>query len=277
MTLATACSSLESAARGFVSAPLAGRAVVVTRPAGQATALAAAIEAQGGQALLFPVLAIADVLDPAPLLALAQRLDDFDLAIFISANAVHKALTPILARRTWPAGLRVATVGKASERQLAAFGLDDIIAPSERFDSEALLALAPLTAVAGKKIVVFRGDGGRELLGDTLQQRGATVEYVTCYRRSQPKLDPAPLFDLWRDGRLSAITLTSSEGLRNLWQMLGADQDGSGRALLTATPIFVPHPRIAEQAQQLGLARLIATGPGDTGLVSALIEYFGRQ
>lgn len=275
MTLVAARSSPEVLVRG--PAPLAGRHVVVTRPAAQAATLAALIEEQGGVALLFPVLAIADAADPAPVLALAERLDDFDLAIFVSANAVHKALAPILARRSWPARLAVATVGKASEQALRDHGLSDIISPADRFDSEALLALAPLQDLAGRRVVIFRGDFGRELLGDTLRQRGASVEYVACYQRSQPDIDPAPLFELWRAAELSAITLTSSEGLRNLWQMLGAREAGPGRNLLAGTPLFVPHARIAEQAQQLGLERIVATGPGDAGLVSALIEYFARH
>jgi len=252
---------------------LQGRHIVVTRPAGQAVHLADALVALGAKPVLFPVLAIFDVADTGPLLDVAARLDDFDWAAFVSPNAVEKALTPILARRPWPAHLRAATIGRSSELALAKFGVSDVVSPQDRFDSEALIALAPLGDMLGKKVVIFRGDGGRELLGETLAARGATVEYVTCYRRGRPALDPAPLHKLWNDSQLDAITVTSSEGLRNLYDMVGK----IGQAWLRKTPTFVPHARIFEQARTLGLHDVILTGPGDDGLVAGLAGYFGAH
>jgi len=250
--------------------PLAGRHIVITRPAGQATHLAEALADLGARPLLFPVLAIFDVEDIDPLLDAAIRLDQYDWAAFVSPNAVDKALTVILARRAWPATLRVATMGHSSEEALARFGIADVLAPRDRLDSEALVALPELQDMAGKRVIIFRGDGGRELLGDTLKARGATVDYVTCYRRRKPDTDPAILLKHWNDGRLDAVTVTSSEGLRNLWDMLGP----LGQAWLRKTPVFVPHARIAEQAQALGLHEIITTGPGDDGLVRGLVEHF---
>ena len=253
--------------------PLKGRHIVVTRPAGQAAHLASALAALGAKPVLFPVLAIADVEDHGPLLDIAMRLDEFDWAAFVSPNAVDKALRTILAQRKWPAHLRAATVGKSSELALAAFGIDNVTAPQERFDSEALVALPDLQQMDGLKVVVFRGDGGRDLLGDTLKARGASVEYVTCYRRGLPDVDPAPLLKLWTDGHLDAVTVTSSEGLRNFFTMVGK----LGQAWLRKTPAFVPHERIAEQARSLGLHEVILTGPGDDGLVAGLTAYFGAS
>ncbi len=252
---------------------LAGRHVVVTRPAGQAAHFATALSEAGAIPVLFPVLEIRDIEDPAPLLDAAIRLDGYDLAVFVSPNAIQKALAVMLARRSWPAGLRVATIGKSSERELAAKGIRNVISPPLRFDSEALLELPELLDVTGKRVIIFRGDGGRELLGDTLMARGARVEYLTCYRRGRPKTDPASLLKLWEQGRLDAVTLTSSEGLRNFFDMVGR----LGQAWLRKTPAFVPHARIAEQAQALGLARLIPTGPGDDGLMAGLRAYFGSN
>lgn len=257
--------------RSVSSEPLSGRHVVITRPAGQAAHLAEALVALGAKPVLFPVLEIFDIEDNGPLLAAAERLDEFDWAAFVSPNAVDKALKTILARRAWPARLRVATVGRSSEQALAGFGIRDVIAPQDRFDSEALVALPELQDMAGRKVLIFRGDGGRELLGDTLTERGATVEYLTCYRRGKPALDSAPLLKLWGDDHLDAITVTSSEGLRNLFDMVGK----LGQAWLRKTPIFVPHARIAEQARALGLHEVVLTGPGDDGLVQGLAVYFG--
>jgi uroporphyrinogen-III synthase len=250
--------------------PLEGLHIVVTRPAGQAAHFAEALVDLGAKPVLFPVLAILDVDDPNLLMDVAIALDSFDWACFVSPNAVEKSLAVLLARRTWPAHLRVATVGKSSEMALAKFGITDVVAPQRRFDSEALLALPELQDMTAKRVVIFRGDGGRELLGDTLKQRGAEVEYVACYRREKPALDPAPLLKLWGDGRLDAVTVTSSEGLGNLVDMVGK----LGQTWLKKTPLFVPHQRIAGLARALGCHEVILTGPGDDGLIAGLLEYY---
>jgi uroporphyrinogen-III synthase len=250
--------------------PLAGRHIVVTRPAGQAEPLVSAIENAGGIAVRFPVLAIADIEDRRPLNDIATRLDQYDLAVFVSPNAVYKALSVLTAQRPWPARLRVATVGKSSKSELKRFGIADVIAPAGRFDSEALLELPELQALSGKRVVIFRGDGGRELLGDTLKERGASVDYVTCYRRSLPQADAAPLLKLWEGRQLDAFVVTSSEGLRNLLKLLG----DAGARRLKQTPLFVPHARIAEEARKLGLQCVLLTAPGDAGVLAGLTEYF---
>lgn len=252
---------------------LTGRHVVVTRPAGQAAHLATALTGQGAIPVLYPVLEIREIEDLAPVLDAAIRLDGFDLAVFVSPNAIEKALALILPRRSWPATLPVAALGKSSERELARHGIHHVVAPPLRFDSEALLELPELTEVQGKRVIIFRGEGGRELLGDTLRSRGATIEYVTCYRRSKPLIDPAPLLKLWEEGQLDAVTMTSSEGLRNFVDLVGR----LGLAWLKKTPVFVPHQRIAQQAQTLGLAKVVATGPGDDGLLAGLMQYFATH
>lgn len=257
---------------GPAAGPLAGRHIVVTRPANQAGHLAEALARLDAHPVQFPVLAIFDLADPSPILDAAIRLDTYDLAVFVSPNAIERALAVILGRRPWPPGLRVAAIGKSSERALAAHGIVDVIAPVGRFDSEALLEMPALQAVRGWRVLVFRGDGGRELLGDTLKARGAEVEYLTCYRRGRPEQDPAPLLRLWGDGLIDAVTVTSSEGLRNLYDMVGK----LGQTWLRKTPIFVPHARIAEQADLLGCRDVVTTGPGDDGLVEGLLARFSE-
>jgi len=251
---------------------LAGRRVVVTRPGGQAGHLAALIRAAGGEPVLFPALEILDAEDLRSVLALIDRLDAFDLAIFISANAVNKALDLVQVRRAWPAGLRVATVGRGSERALQRRGFAAVIAPGERFDSEALLDLPQLKDVQGKRVVIFRGDGGRELLGDTLSARGAVVEYAECYRRGRPEADVAPLLALAARSELDAFTVTSSEGLANLHDMLGE----AGRQWFSRTPLFASHERIAAAARALGVQTVVLTGPGDDGLIAGLDAFFAK-
>ena len=144
-------------------------------------------------------------------------------------------------------------------------GVSDIIVPAERLDSEGLLALPELQNVAGWRVLIFRGDGGRELLGDTLRARGATVEYAACYRRSKPQQDIAVLLDAAPD----ALTVTSSEALDYLWQMLGDAQRDS----VCGIPLFVPHKRIADLAQRQGWWQVRLTDAGDDGLLFALTAW----
>ena len=252
---------------------LEGRGIVVTRPAHQAAHLAELIRAAGGRAILFPVIEIVEVEDPQPLRALIDRLDDFDLAIFISPNAVNKAMNLIKARRVLPPHLQLAAIGASGVRELERCGVPTVIAPAARFDSEALLELPALQDVAGRRIVIFRGDGGRELLGDTLAARGAAIEYAECYRRRRPQLDAAPLLTAWAGNELHAITCTSSEGLRNLFDMVGKP----GQAWLRKTPLFVPHPRIEQTARKLGLATVVSTAQGDEGLAQGLVQWFAAR
>ncbi len=251
--------------------PLAGRTIVVTRPREQATPLAGAIAAEGGTPLIFPLLEILPVADPQALEAGVDRLPGAALAIFISPNAVDHALPVILARGSWPAGLVPAAVGQGTVKALAARGVTGCIAPQERFESEALLALPELAGerVSGKRIVIFRGDGGRELLADTLRARGAAAEYITCYRRAGPAGGVDILLERWRAGHLDALTVSSSEGLRYLVELL----DDEGRSFLARTPVFVPHARIAENARISGLHKIILTDAADAGILAGLLAY----
>lgn len=245
--------------------PLEGRGIVVTRPAAHAQGLASLIEQAGGRALVFPAIEIQDL----PQRALPP-LERFDLAIFVSPTAVERAFRRVQA---WPPRLRFAAIGRGTLRELERRGVGGVIAPERGADSEALLALEPMQNVAGKRIAIFRGEGGRELLGDTLAARGAHVEYVECYRRVLPQADSAALRAAWAQGAVDAVTVSSSEGLENLLALLG----DAGRHQLLATPLFVPHERVAEQARAHGAREVIVAGPGDAEMSARLVAYFGSR
>lgn len=245
--------------------PLAGLKIAVTRPRDQSVHLAQRIEQAGGIPVLFPLLDIAAVKDNQTLHEQISRLAQFKLAIFISPNAVQYGMAAIRAAGELPKNLKIATVGQGSASALRDLGIANIIAPTERFDSESLLALPELQNITGWHIIIFRGDGGRELLGDTLRARGATIEYAACYQRSKPQQSAAALLDATPD----AITVTSSEALAHLWQML----DANGQAALRHTPLFVPHMRIAGLAHQQGWRQVQLSGSGDDGLLAALIAW----
>lgn len=250
---------------------LSGLSVLVTRPAHQATYLVNKIREMGGNPVLFPVLEISDSKDLQPLLNAIDRLDEFDLAIFVSPNAVDKAMHLIQAkRRVIPPHLKIAAVGESSANKLKSYGVNEIIVPIGRSDSEALLEMAELQQVLNKHIVIFRGNDGRRLLGDTLIRRGARLEYIECYRRDKPKTDPSPLLSSWSNNTLHAVIVTSSEGLHNLFDMIGK----VGQQLLKKTPLFTAHERIADVAKELGLTNVHVTTAGDEGLVQGLLQYF---
>jgi uroporphyrinogen-III synthase len=241
---------------------LAGLNIVVTRPREQAVELAQHIARLGGKPVLFPLLEIAPASDARALHELAQHPETFDMLIFISPNAVKYGMAGLV---DLPKTLRIAAVGQSSAQALRELGINRVIAPTERFDSEALLALPELQNVSGWRVAILRGDGGRELLGDTLKARGAQVDYITCYQRSKPHLDVGALIAAEPD----AITVTSSEALAYLWQML----EEPGRTRLAAIPLFAPHARIAALARQQGWREVITTASGDDEMLAALIAW----
>ncbi|QOJ24736.1 MAG: uroporphyrinogen-III synthase [Gammaproteobacteria bacterium] len=253
------------------STQLAGLNVLVTRPAHQSAFLAEQIRALGGNPILLPVLEIADVPDLAPLNNIINRLDEFDWAIFVSPNAVNKSMPLIIQQRAWPAHLKIATVGKGSANTLKQYGIDNVLIPDGNSDSEALLEQAALQHMTDQRVVIFRGNGGRPLLGDTLRRRGAHVEYAECYQRRKPDLDTVPLLADWSHGNIHAVIITSSEGLHNLFDIIGMH----GQQLLKLTPVFTVHERIVQTAKELELEKIIkAPFTGDEGLLKGLQTYF---
>ena len=256
--------------------PLSGRRIVVTRPRERAVTLATLIREAGGEPLVFPAIEIRDLEDPKSFFALADRLAEFDLAIFVSPTAVKRAMALLRVRRgdaPWPAGLRIAAIGRGSRRELEREGFSGVIAPVANADSEALLSLPELARVEDLYVVVFRGAGGRELLGETLAARGASVEYAECYARARPEADVGTLLAAWARGAVDAVTASSGEGLANLSDMLGPQ----GREWLGRTPLFVPHARIAEAAARLGIRDVTVAGAGDAEMLAALVAYFSRD
>lgn len=247
---------------------LRGVRVLVTRPVHQAGSLARLIEQAGGEAIGLPTIEIAPPADPAALDALLARLAEFDMAIFISPNAVRGALARLEARGGLPPELALAAVGQGTLRALQAAGCSTVLAPTVRFDSEALLELLPRERVAGKHIVIFRGEGGRELLGETLTARGARIFYAVCYRRLPPRTpDVAALARLMR-GEIDVITVTSAQGLRNLYDLAGE----TGRARLLGTPIVVVSERQARACRELGFhaALRVAGQASDAAILESL-------
>ncbi len=255
--------------------PLSGTRVLVTRPAAQAEHLAALIEQAGGEAIRFPALEIAAPRDTAALNRVLAGVAQAHLAIFISPNAVTHGLAHLRTRGGLPSHLTVAAIGRGTAKALAQAGIGEVVVPADGSDSEALLALPPLNDVAGKRIVIFRGEGGRELLGDALRARGAEVAYAECYRRARPATDAAPLAARLAAGDIDIVTVTSVETLHNLRDMLAVP----ARERLRRLPIVVVGQRQAEACRALGWSHepVIARDASDEAILAALKAWRASQ
>ena len=257
-------------------------AVVITRPLAQARPLAARVAALGRTVELLPLLDIAPLPDTTRLQATLARLADYALVAFVSPNAIDAAFAHI---RQWPPGVTLAVLGEGSRAALAAHGVTpqqvNIVSPADaaHSDSEHLLQTLDLAALKGRKVLIVRGESGRELMADGLRAAGAEVEVVAAYRRSIPALTPA------LKARLSALLaqqndwlITSSEALRGLLDLLRqmdceqppvAPQQGYVVSM-QQQHLIVPHARIADNASNLGFTHLTLTGSGDERLLGAL-------
>ncbi|HEX6136282.1 MAG TPA: uroporphyrinogen-III synthase [Casimicrobiaceae bacterium] len=249
--------------------PLDGIGVIVTRPQRQAAAFAQKVASLGGKPLIWPAIVILPPLDGGRLAHAHAMLGDYDIAIFVSANAVEYGAPPA---HRWPARIVTYAPGPGTAEALAAAGIPNARMPVKSWDSEGLLDLPDLQDVTGLRIVIFRGEGGREFLGNSLRARGGTVDHVTCYRRVAPQTGAEGLIEAMREGRAHALTLTSAEGLDNLVAALGA----AGHAHLARLPVFAAHPRIAERAREHGLTA-VETAGGDAGMLAGLLEWFGAR
>jgi len=248
-----------------MSEALRGRFIVVTRPQDQAGKLTALIEQAGGKVIPFPLIAITGLKDDSLFKTQLEKLTDYNWAIFISSNAVQYGMPPLLQRfGSVPRNLRFAAIGPTTATELKKFGIDDTLIPNDRFDSESLLALPEMHDVSLNNIMIFRGVGGREILGETLMDRGAHVEFAECYRRTNPQANLHALDSHWQKSTLDAIVVTSSEAMRHLLQ-LGADY-----AWLYTVPLCVNHERIAELPRQKGMHVHVAGASGDEAMLDCL-------
>jgi uroporphyrinogen-III synthase len=244
--------------------------LLVTRPAAQSARLCALLETAGYEAISLPAIEILDPVNLYELEAVCDELDSYDLAVFVSVNAVQKGVEFVLDRREWPEQTAIATVGASSAEALLPYGLSTDYVPRQQFNSEALLALDELQDMTGQRVIIFRGNGGREYLHDTLTDRGAEVGYVEAYRRACPVVDEVAMLKLLRPGYLDYIIVTSNETLQNLFEMAGA----AGQPLLSETPLVVVSQRQSMLARQLGFKQvpLLAANASDAAIVAAVKE-----
>ena len=244
---------------------LIGLGIAITRPVDQAKKLSALIAEAGGVPILFPLIEITPLNDYSEFEAVINHIANYDWAIFISSNAVQNGM-PRLLKQGLPSTLKFAAIGPVTASELKSFGVKKVLVPTDRFDSESLLALPEMANVAGKKILIVRGIGGRDVLAETLKNRGASVTFAECYQRINPQTNCDLLAQLYAEKKLHGIVITSSEAMRHLLDLAGDCE------WLRNVTLFVNHARIAELPLQMGLKVYVADAPGDDAMLKKLFD-----
>lgn len=241
--------------------------LLVTRPRPQCAAWLARLADLGVDAAALPLIEILPAREPAPVRESWAALPRTDLAVFVSPNAVgqffaHASGAP------WPAATLAACVGPGSARALAERGVPAalIVQPAPdaaSLDSEHLWRqLQPRRPWRGARVLLLRGDGGRDWLAERLREAGAQVEAVTVYHRAGPRLDAAEQA-LLDDAR--------ARPQAHVWLFSSAEAIGhlSGQAL-TGQRAIATHPRIAEAARAAGFDPVVLARPEPEAVTRAL-------
>jgi len=219
--------------------------VVLTRPGNDNRELAGQLQAEGFTVLIQPVMRITPC-DPGPL----PTLTSDSKVIFISANAVEHGLRTLdLALEQSQASCFA--VGQRTASALAAAGFSAVC--PERADSEGLLALPALADVAGESVLLVKGEGGRQLLAETLSTRGAQVMEYCCYRRDQEPVDAQAFCQRLSSTETVIFQANSVETLDYLEAILSA-----GRCLARDRAVVaVPSVRVASVARERGWQQVV--------------------
>ena len=244
---------------------LAGIGIAITRPIDQAKKLSALIEQAGATPILFPLIEITPLQDYSQFKSVISEIESYDWAIFISSNAVQNGM-PHLVKIGIPNQLKFAAIGPVTASELQSFGVKDVLTPVNKFDSESLLALPEMQAANGKKIMIVRGVGGRDVLAETLRARGAQVTFAECYQRENPQSNCDLLAQLYAEKKLHGIVVTSSEAMRHLLDL------AKNADWLKNVTLFVNHARIAELPTQLGFKVSVSDVLGDEAMLKKLID-----
>jgi len=213
-----------------------------------------------------------------------MALDQYDIALFISTNAASLGMEWIA--RYWPqlpVGLDAYAVGPSTAELLQQFPWS-VHYSSTGITSEHLLELPGLQDITGKRVALFRGQGGRELLAETLRASGARVDYIELYQRREPSYDREETLAIMRAGRINVAVLTSLQILESFLRLLGLGVPNEGArlqardkaddallSLLHTLWIVVPSVRVRDVAVAAGFSHVIqARGADDESILDSL-------
>jgi uroporphyrinogen-III synthase len=247
--------------------PLDGIGVLVTRPEQQAMSLCRLLEAQGAATLRLPAIEIKPCGKRHMSNARVGQLDDFNLIVFTSANAVRFGSALLEQRQD----LTLAAIGPATARALNQFGYRVAVQPEAGFDSESLLIHPQLEQISGQRILLIKGSNGRRLLEQEFVRRGAQVVSIDVYERTPTQPSAAELAAVQSNieaGRLHVITATSVDIGSRLLEMVS-------RAELHKLRWLVPGERVAAALRRRGLLAPVVTAASadDQDLVAALLRW----
>ena len=255
----------------IVPAPLQGITALITRPAEQSKHLCHLIALEGGKTVQFPTLEI-QATHNNKLHWVAEKLSQFDLALFISRASVAHSITII--KQYWPIlppKLMIGAIGPGTAATLKQYNVSVDFYPQDQASSESLLALPELHRLQSRRIVLFRGKGGRKLLATCLRKRKATLIEVTCYQRALPKIKPEAGEALLQNQQISVVIATSVAGLQNLFTLLGK----KGEKWLQNLSWIVISDRIQKAALVHGikLTPYVTDNPSDEAILTTLARH----
>nr|WP_189660218.1 uroporphyrinogen-III synthase [Pseudomonas mosselii] len=242
--------------------------MLLTRPEEDCAALAQTLADAGIASASLPLLVI-EAIAPAPeQLQRLRAIGEAQAIIVVSKPAARLLLEQLAQAGVTPPPARWFTVGEATARILQEHRLQ-VAFPAAGDDSEALLALPALReAIAGPapRVLIVRGVGGRELLAERLAEQGASVDYLELYRRCLPHYPARTLAQRIDGERLNGLVVSSGQGLEHLHRLAGADWPR-----FSCLPLFVPSPRVAEQARALGAKDIVdCRGASAAALLAAV-------
>lgn len=243
--------------------------ILVTRPAPAAEELVGRLRTIGRVAWAMPLIEFTPGTGLDDLPERLASLQDDDLVFLLSQHAIHYA-QPALARvgMSWPSSLHYYAIGRTTALALHTVSGLDVVWPHERETSEILIQLPALQQVAGKRALILRGNGGRELLAETLQQRGADVQFVECYQRCAKIYQGAVEGRRWRDRQVDTLVVTSGEMLQQLYSLF---PEIDREEWLLHCRLIVVSERLATRAAELGWRDIrVAEGADNDALLRAL-------
>lgn len=259
-----------------MSVTLDKKRILVSRPKHQAEHLCELITANGGQAIAYPTIEIQPVKDPDKILVRENAFSEFDIIVFVSRNAAKMAFDHYLSLASLPVHIKVFAIGAGTAETLSSLNIKNVIHAGVHADSEALLNLPEMQKerLAGKKVLIIRGVGGREYLADNLKSRGASVDYAEVYKRCLPEYDVKDSHNIWQDIKPDAIVITSNDGLNNLVHLTPE----TDQPQLFTTPLVLMSARSDNLAKELGFVSVtgIAIDKNDEGLLSVLLDLVGE-
>lgn len=256
--------SLRERFNWFEKLPLFGQKIVITRDRRQSSLLAEPLEALGAQTLFVPVIEIADAAEASSLEKAIQNLASYDWLIFTSVNGVRHFMEAL---DRSPSDLRdlkakLCAIGPATRAAVEALHLRVDVMPEE-YVAESLIAALAEEDLKGKRVLLPRAAVARDLVPDTLRERGAVVDVVEAYRTIIPA-DAAARAKEALVRNPDWITFTSSSTVTNLLKV-------TGREALAGIKIASIGPVTSATARAAGLIVDVEANPHTIeGLVDAL-------